>query len=179
MICVILQFWTNCRMTHYLPYLHSPLLFTSLFVLVYSCMAKRMSELIFTFTDHQTRQLTTVQLPSDLPWISYSLFMRAEKTQIITVGRFGRFEFISGNYIYSGSARRNLRARVNRHLKKQKKLRWHIDYFLSAPTVDIVKVLVSTISECVLVAAGGGRIIVPGFGASDCRSGCGSHLRIL
>ncbi len=138
-----------------------------------------MSELVFTFTDHQSKRLTPVQVPSDIPWISYSLFILVEKSQIITVGRLGRFEFIPGNYIYSGSARRNLLARVNRHLKKQKKLRWHIDYLLSAPTVDIVKVVVSTISECDLVAAGGGSIIVPGFGASDCRSGCGSHLRIL
>ena len=138
-----------------------------------------MAELLFTFADYQSRQLTAAQLPSDIPWISYSLFMRVEKPQIITVGRLGRFEFIPGNYIYSGSARRNLLARVNRHLRKQKKIRWHIDYLLSAPTVDVVKVVVSTILECELVAAGGGAIIVPGFGASDCRLGCGSHLRIL
>ena len=138
-----------------------------------------MSELIFTFTDQQAKQLTASQLPSDTPWISYSLFIRVEKPQIITIGRSGSFQFIPGNYIYSGSARRNLLARVNRHLRQEKKLRWHIDYLLSAPAVEIVKVLVSTISECALVAAGGGSILVPGFGASDCRSGCGSHLRML
>ena len=138
-----------------------------------------MAELLFTSADYQTRQLTAAQLPSDIPWISYSLFIKVDEPQIITVGRFGCFEFISGNYIYSGSARKNLLARVNRHLKRQKKLRWHIDYLLSAPAVDIVKVVISTLPECELVAAGGGRIIVPGFGASDCRSGCGSHLRIL
>lgn len=138
-----------------------------------------MSELTFTFSDHQSKQLTATQLPSAISWISYSLFIKVEQTQIITVGRFGRFEFISGNYIYSGSARRNLLARVNRHLRKEKKLRWHIDYLLNAPTVDIIKVLVSTSQECGSVAAGGGSILVPGFGASDCRSGCGSHLRIL
>ena len=118
-------------------------------------------------------------MPSGIPWISYSLFIQIEKTQIITVGRFGRYEFISGDYIYSGSARKNLLARVNRHLRKEKKLRWHIDYLLNAPTVVVVKVLVSTILECELVAAGGGSILVSGFGASDCRSCCGSHLRIL
>ena len=138
-----------------------------------------MSELTFTFSDHQSKQLTSAQLPFGIPWISYSLFIKIEKPQIITVGRFGSFEFISGNYIYSGSARRNLLARVNRHLRKEKKLRWHIDYLLNAPTVDIIKVLVSTCQECELVAAGCGRILVPGFGSSDCRSGCGSHLRIL
>ena len=138
-----------------------------------------MSELIFTFSEYQFKQLTPAQLPPDISWISYSLFIKVEKPQIVTVGRLGSFEFISGNYIYSGSARRNLLSRVNRHLKKEKKLRWHIDYLLSAPTVDIVKVLVSTISECELVVAGGCTVLVPGFGASDCRSGCGSHLRRL
>ena len=138
-----------------------------------------MSKLVFTFSEYQFKQLTPAQLPSTIPWISYSLFIKVEKPQIITVGRFGSFTFIPGNYIYSGSARRNLLARVNRHLRKEKKLRWHIDYLLNAPTVEIVKVIISTISECELVAAGGGSILVPGFGASDCRSGCGSHLRIL
>ena len=138
-----------------------------------------MSELFFTFSDYQPKQLIASQLPIDILWVSYSLYIKVEKPLIVTVGRFGCFEFAPGNYIYSGSARRNLLARVNRHLKKQKKLRWHIDYLLSAPAVDIVKVLVSTLSECELVAAGGGSIVVSGFGASDCRSGCGSHLRIL
>ena len=138
-----------------------------------------MSELTFTFSEYQSKQLISAQLPPDISWISYSLFIKVEKPQIITVGRLGSFAFISGDYIYSGSARRYLSARVNRHLRKEKKLRWHIDYLLSAPTVDIVKVLVSTISECELVAAGGGTVLIPGFGASDCRSGCGSHLRIL
>ncbi|MCK5680549.1 GIY-YIG nuclease family protein [bacterium] len=137
-----------------------------------------MSEITFTFSKNQSKQLTAAQLPSAIPWISYSLFIKVEQTQIITVGRFGKFEFISGNYIYSGSARKNLLARVNRHLRKEKKLRWHIDYLLNAPKVQIVKVLISTISECELVASCG-SILVPGFGASDCRTGCGSHLRIL
>ena len=140
---------------------------------------KPMSELFFTFSDCQPKQLIASQLPFDILWVSYSLSIRVEKPLIVTVGRLGCFEFAPGNYIYSGSARRNLLARVNRHLRKEKKLRWHIDYLLNAPTVEIVKVLISTIPECDLVAAGGGSIIVPGFGASDCRSGCGSHLRIL
>jgi len=151
--------------------------FLSLFVFI--LLWQQMSELFFAFPDCQSKQLIASQLPSDIPWISYSLFITVAEPQIITVGRLGRFEFIPGNYIYSGSALRNLLARVNRHLRKEKKLRWHIDYFLSAPAVDIVKVLVSTLSECELVAAGGGSIVVSGFGASDCRSGCGSHLRIL
>ncbi len=138
-----------------------------------------MPQLFSSFSDGHSKQLTADQLPPNTSWVSYSLFIRVKKTQNITVGRFGRFEFTAGNYIYSGSALRNILARLNRHLRKEKKLRWHIDYLLDAETVEIFKIVVSTTPECELVAAGGGTIIVPGFGASDCRSGCGSHLRRL
>lgn len=33
--------------------------------------------------------------------------------------------------------------------------------------------------ECALNRSVGGEVVVPGFGASDCRKGCGSHLRFL
>ena len=48
--------------------------------------------------------------------------------QTITVGQFGRFVFNRGYYFYVGSAQRNLSARLERHSKKKKSLRWHIDY---------------------------------------------------
>jgi len=34
-------------------------------------------------------------------------------------------------------------------------------------------------AECLLNQRASGEIIVPGFGASDCRAHCGSHLRYL
>ncbi len=137
-----------------------------------------MPGLFFNLSEFRSGQLTVDQLPPDVAWISYSLFIRVEKPQTIMIGRLGRFVFPAGNYIYSGSARKNILARLNRHLRKEKKLRWHIDYLLNAVNVKIVKLLLSTIPECDLVAAGGGKVVVSGFGASDCRSGCGSHLRI-
>jgi Uri superfamily endonuclease len=82
--------------------------------------------------------LTATQLPPYIPWISYSLFIKVKKTQTITVGRFGRFEFISANYIYSGSARQNFLARINRHLRKEKKLRWHVQS-VNKETMKLVK----------------------------------------
>ncbi|MBN2809408.1 MAG: GIY-YIG nuclease family protein [Deltaproteobacteria bacterium] len=138
-----------------------------------------MSYLLFSFPDTTFHPLTEVQFTSEYAWISYSLFIRVGTPQIISVGRFGTCEFPDGNYIYTGSARRNMLARLNRHLRQSKKLRWHIDYLLAAPSVVIHKVLVSTLPECELVAAGGGQVVLAGFGASDCRCGCGSHLRKL
>ena len=95
----------------------------------------------------------------------------------VAIGRFGVFDFAAGLYCYTGSARRNFEARVRRHLSATKRLRWHIDYLLAAPGVRIVDVKRLSEDECVVNRATDGGIPVPGFGASDCRSGCGSHLK--
>ena len=58
-------------------------------------------------------------------------------------------------------------------------MRWHIDYLLNAPGAEVTEVVRSHEAECALNGAGEGRIMVTGFGASDCRAGCGSHLKYL
>ncbi|MGB9617311.1 MAG: DUF123 domain-containing protein, partial [Desulfomonilaceae bacterium] len=47
--------------------------------------------------------------------------------------------FTPGYYVYLGSAKQygGIESRVNRHLKKNKKLRWHIDYLTSNSLVKI------------------------------------------
>lgn len=97
----------------------------------------------------------------------------------VTVGRFGEFRFAAGRYIYTGSARRNFEARVARHLRREKTLRWHIDYLLTAPGVRVAGVRRHGEDECAINRATPGSVPVPGFGASDCRAGCGSHLKYL
>lgn len=95
----------------------------------------------------------------------------------VAVGRFGIIEFPVGLYCYTGSARRNFEARVRRHLSAEKTLRWHIDYLLAAPGVTIVEVRRYAEEECRVNQATPGEVLIPGFGASDCRSGCGAHLK--
>jgi len=111
--------------------------------------------------------------------ISYQLRIDVERPIRIGVGRLGRFLFPAGRYVYTGSAKRNLDQRIARHLRKEKKLRWHIDWLLSASGVKIVAVKRSREAECILNQEVIGVVVVPGFGASDCRRGCGSHLRYL
>ncbi|MCD6291983.1 MAG: GIY-YIG nuclease family protein [Deltaproteobacteria bacterium] len=123
--------------------------------------------------------MTAAQLLSGEEWISYTLFIQVNAPEKIIVGRLGLFEFRAGEYVYSGSAKRGICARVNRHLRTEKKLHWHIDYLLAASAVKITRVRISTLPECQLVAQTGGIVIVPGFGSSDCTQGCGSHLRCL
>ncbi len=110
---------------------------------------------------------------------SYQLLIDVSQPLRCMVGRLGEFEFPVGRYVYTGSAKRNLDARIARHIRQEKALRWHIDYLLTARGVRIVEVIRSRRGECALNRAGCGRILVVGFGASDCRADCGAHLKYL
>ena len=107
----------------------------------------------------------------------YLAIFHLPRTQAITIGRLGRFTFPAGIYVYVGSAQRNLQARLARHAKRRKPLRWQIDYlsvkakFLGALMIDGPKSM-----ECRLAAMLAKHYprAVPRFGASDCR--CGGHL---
>ena len=111
------------------------------------------------------------------PYTTYQLLLHVERPVQVTVGKLGTYRFARGYYLYTGSAKRNLRARLLRHLSRHKKLRWHIDYLLHAPAVRIVDICLSMQPECMLNQHTSGEISVRHFGSSDCRSGCGSHLK--
>jgi Uri superfamily endonuclease len=108
---------------------------------------------------------------------TYQLLIDLAAPTTVAVGRFGVFAFPAGRYIYTGSARRNFEARIARHLRAEKTLRWHIDYLLAAPGARVAAVKRSRQDECLLNARTAGQVVVAGFGASDCRAGCGSHLK--
>ena len=110
---------------------------------------------------------------------TYQLFIEVTLQVRVEVGRFGVFDFPAGFYVYTGSARKNFEARVSRHLALDKKRHWHIDYLLAAPGVYVREVRRFTADECQVNASLTGEIVVKGFGASDCRAGCGSHLKRL
>jgi Uri superfamily endonuclease len=101
----------------------------------------------------------------------------------IRAGRLGRLTLAAGTYLYCGSARRNLPARVARHLRRRKQRRWHIDYLLGHPAAEVIQVAAwGDRGECDLVRqalGAGGRAVAPGFGSSDCRGGCPAHLIYL
>jgi Uri superfamily endonuclease len=110
---------------------------------------------------------------------TYQLLIEMPRPLRLRIGRLGAFDFPPGRYVYTGSAKRALDARIARHARQEKALRWHIDYLLAAPGVRIVEVLRSRRGECPLNRAVRGRALVAGFGASDCRAGCGAHLKFL
>jgi Uri superfamily endonuclease len=110
---------------------------------------------------------------------SYRLLIEVRRAIRLRVGRLGVLRFPPGWYAYTGSARRNLEARIARHLSQAKRLHWHIDYLLARPAARVVGVQRSRRPECLLNRLHSGAIVAPGFGASDCQAGCGSHLKYL
>ncbi len=95
----------------------------------------------------------------------------------ISVGALGKMIFEPGYYIYAGSAKKNLTARINRHLRKRKKKHWHIDYLREyADKVEGYALRTHNNLECVLAGdlAEIADSAVAGFGCSDCS--CESHL---
>ncbi len=111
--------------------------------------------------------------------VTYQLHISLQQAQQIRVGCLARFLFPAGHYLYTGSARRNLSARVRRHLSRQKKRRWHIDYLLMASAARVTAVGLFSETECRCNQRINGEILLSGFGASDCRAQCGSHLKYL
>jgi len=106
----------------------------------------------------------------------YQLRIRLRRAATVEVGSLGRCRFAAGWYVYSGSAQNGLAQRVGRHLRRDKRKRWHIDYLLAA--ADRVEPFVlpgAGVSECELHRElSGGTVPIRGFGSSDCR--CPSHL---
>ncbi len=103
--------------------------------------------------------------------------MELSHDQTITVGRLGALHFRRGYYIYVGSAMANLSQRIARHLRRRKRLHWHIDYLRRcADKVTVLPIRSSQRQECEVAQAV--SAIFPygprGFGSSDCK--CPAHL---
>ncbi len=108
---------------------------------------------------------------------AYILLIHLEEDSEIKVGKLGKYIFKRGYYVYVGSAMNNIEKRINRHLSKHKKLRWHIDYLLEhGKIVDVYMIPSEKKVECEIAnkIKNFGRIVVKKFGSTDCR--CESHL---
>ncbi|MDH4228491.1 MAG: GIY-YIG nuclease family protein [Nitrospirota bacterium] len=117
------------------------------------------------------------RIPTGSP-ITYRLFIHLPDAAMVRVGRLGAVHLAAGDYIYTGSARRGLSARVLRHLGYIRRTpRWHIDFFLETPGCRVERVDLHREAECTVNQATPGTVPVPGFGASDCTAGCHSHLK--
>ncbi|MBF0588713.1 MAG: GIY-YIG nuclease family protein [Magnetococcales bacterium] len=110
---------------------------------------------------------------------SYVLMIEVSRASCPVVGARGAVDLVAGRYLYVGSARRAWRSRVARHLRSEKKVRWHIDYILAEPGIKVTKVWINPV-DCECATAEDvlqlPEIFLPGqrLGSSDCR--CLSHF---
>ncbi len=108
----------------------------------------------------------------------YALMIQICKRADIRIGSIGIIRFKRGTYAYVGSAQNGLCGRIERHLRKDKKTFWHIDYLLRNEDCEITSIFVADApkqKECALAHQLAGCFVsVPHFGSSDCR--CFSHL---
>jgi Uri superfamily endonuclease len=113
----------------------------------------------------------------------YVLEIYSPRSFEIELKSFQHISFRRGYYYYIGSAQKNLNSRIERHLKKDKTLHWHIDHITSLPFIKINDINifpdVAKEYECRLVyyLTGKYNTVFPAkkFGSSDC-SNCYSHL---
>jgi sugar fermentation stimulation protein A len=111
---------------------------------------------------------------------AYAVIYYLKEGNKIAVPRFGEYFLRKGWYVYSGSAKKNMIHRVSRHIRKEKKLKWHIDYFSVLDNVIPKEIfLFEHRNECEinrLFKEAGGGIIIDNFGATDCKNKCGTHF---
>ena len=108
----------------------------------------------------------------------YLLLIKISKEIQTKVGSLGMIKFDKGIYAYVGSAQNNLEKRVERHLRKKKRMHWHIDYLLNNRNVKILKVFykkADKTQECKIAQElNKNETPIKSFGCSDCK--CKSHL---
>ncbi|HDH81875.1 MAG TPA: GIY-YIG nuclease family protein [Thermoplasmatales archaeon] len=106
---------------------------------------------------------------------TYALIVELKKDDEIEVGRLGILNFKKGYYAYIGSAMGGLDGRIRRHLRKDKKKHWHIDYLLEKSAVRMVFFIEGERKECSIASHMKDEFSgVPHFGSSDCK--CNTHL---
>ncbi len=108
---------------------------------------------------------------------TYVLLIEILKGLNVYVGRLKDVHFEKGFYLYVGSAKRGLKARIERHLSRKKNIFWHIDYLLSSNQAKIKNIWINgKPKECQIARRlqRKGYDFINKFGSSDCN--CHSHL---
>jgi len=117
----------------------------------------------------------------------YTLIVFMSNEARLKVGKLGIQRFPAGYYNYTGSAlgtgASSLKQRVTRHLQKRKQKFWHIDFLLDHENATVTAVIAAQTdrkAECNINRSVKkelrAKIPFVGFGASDCKQNCESHL---
>jgi len=114
---------------------------------------------------------------------AYLLLIELAAPLALDIPRLGAATLATGRYAYGGSAHGpgGLKARIGRHLRRDKVPHWHIDRLTAAGRVIGLRAVPGG-RECDLMRdlleVPGASVPVPGFGSSDCRT-CPAHLVAL
>ncbi len=110
---------------------------------------------------------------------TYILVIEVVNDINIKIGCLGKRKLERGVYVYIGSARGpgGLKARIYRHLKLNKRIKWHIDYLTVNPKVRIKAVfylkskdLLESIVANKLLSNNFFKGVIKGFGCTDRRN---------
>ena len=104
---------------------------------------------------------------------SYILVIQVQQDITLRVGKIGILHFKRGYYAYIGSALSGLSTRLKRHLRREKKIHWHIDYLLAKAKIKEIWYSEEK-AECTVAHSLSAFTPIPHFGCSDCA--CTSHL---
>jgi Uri superfamily endonuclease len=121
---------------------------------------------------------------------TYTLLIFVNDQKQVVIGKIGVMNLSRGYYVYTGSAfgkgSLSLGGRIRRHIRKQKVVRWHIDYLLSDEGIDLKAIVAGVMRQKMECAINQGlrdtfhaQIPFSGFGSSDCAEHCDSHLLYL
>jgi len=116
---------------------------------------------------------------------TYTLVLVCDEGFGVVMGRLGRVWVGAGCCLYTGSAlgvgAQSLEGRVERHVRRWKRRRWHVDYLTSNQHCRVTRVvwLISPRRlECAINRAVAeelnARPVLAGAGSSDCE--CDAHL---
>lgn len=172
--------------TRFLPDFNNDLAFARTFraargkidILPYALQARLTNEGALVFETAPRR----LEVPEDLLEAGtadsglYLVILRLCRDRTISVGSLGRRLYRKGWYVYTGSARRALSKRLDRHLHARKVHHWHVDFLRAAcDAARGLPIRAPAAGECDLAAdLRGIAELVEGFGSTDC--GCPGHL---
>lgn len=107
----------------------------------------------------------------------YMVVLQLAQDREINTGALGPQQYPAGFYVYVGSARRGLAARLARHSRLRKQMHWHIDYLRDKASVTALLPIRTADDLEHDLAAAVDRVAdwrVEAFGSTDCH--CPSHL---
>lgn len=104
----------------------------------------------------------------------YLLVLECIRPCVIEVGAIGKLYFKKGSYIYVGRCKSGIKARIERHFNRKKRIHWHIDYLTTSHNFVVKDVFVLDMDACeeehIATLMSNMLKVIEGFGSSDTKA---------